>query len=102
MTASNRDRDIVEQLIGGASVSEIGRAHGLTSPGASLRLIDRALDIALPSLDLHQQGRVDLARLDRLIQAWWAPALKGDLDAAGVVLSSIEARTRVAAGMRTD
>jgi hypothetical protein len=67
MTASNRDRDIVEQLIGGASVSEIGRAHGLTSPGASLRLIDRALDIALPSLDLHQQGRPRCRRRRALV-----------------------------------
>jgi hypothetical protein len=96
---ANRDREVVEQLIGGASVTHIGRAHGLASPGASIRLVDRALDAVLPALSRQQQQRVDLARLDRLLQAWWNRAIDGDLAAAGLVLSTIDARSRVIAAL---
>ena len=94
---ADRDREVVEQLIGGASVTHIGRAHGFVSPGASIRLVDRALDAALPALSRQQQQRVDLARLDRLLQAWWKRATEGDLEAARVVLATIEERTRALA-----
>jgi len=92
---SGRDHDIVDMLVSGTTVSHVGRAHGYSSAGASLRLIDRALDAVLPLLDPDQQRRIDLARLDRILQAWWAPALDGDLDAARLVLATIECRARL-------
>ena len=96
---AGRDRDVIEQLIGGASVTHVGRAHGLASPGASMRLVDRALDAVLPALTRQQHQRVDLARLDRLLQAWWKRAIDGDPEAARLVLSTIEARARVVAAL---
>jgi len=96
---ADRDREVVEQVICGESISHIGRSHGFASPGASIRLVDRALDAVLPTLSRQQQQRVDLARLDCLLQAWWKRATEGDLEAARVVLATIEERTRALAAL---
>jgi len=95
---ARRDGEIVEAVIAGESVAHIGSLHGFTSPGASIRLVDKALDAALPGLSAHQQQRVDLARLDRLLACWWDQAMDGDRQAAEVVLAVIEARAALLAG----
>jgi hypothetical protein len=93
--SADRDRQVVDQLHRGASVIEVGRAHGLASPGASIRLVDRALDAVLPRLSPHLRRRLDLQRLDKLVAAWWEPAVTGDLGAAGLVLAAIDVRHRL-------
>ena len=75
-----RDRQVVEQCIEGVSLMTIGQQQGFVSPGPTVRLVDRALETALPQLDARAQRRLDGARLDRLLAAWWKSATGGDAD----------------------
>jgi hypothetical protein len=90
-----RDREVVEQCIEGESLMTIGQQQGLVSPGPTLRLIDRALETTLPQLDARAQRRIDGARLDRLLAAWWEPAIGGELGAAELVLRILDLRWRL-------
>lgn len=93
--ALDRDRRVVEQCIEGVSLLTIGQEHGYVSPGPTSRLIDRAVETVLPQLDVRAKRRVDEARLDRLLAAWWQPAVTGDSTAARLVLAILDLRTRL-------
>jgi hypothetical protein len=93
--ALERDRLVVERCIAGDSLLTIGHDHGYVSPGPTLRFIDRAIESCLPQLDGRARHRLEGARLDRLLAAWWQPAVSGDSDAARLVLAILEARTRL-------
>jgi hypothetical protein len=56
------------------------------------RLVERALRSQLLDIDPELRRRVDHARLEALLRAWWDRALDGDSDAAAVVLATIELR----------
>jgi hypothetical protein len=90
-----RDQRVVEQCIEGVSLLTIGQQQGFVSPGPTVRLIDRALDNALPQLDARAQRRIDNARLDRLLASWWKAATTGDVASAHLVLAILELRSRV-------
>ncbi len=91
----DRDRDVVERSLAGTPVVEVGRLYGFVSPGPAIRLVERALDLLVPHLDLALQRRIDVARLDRLLASWWGRATGDDAVAARLVLDIIEARSRV-------
>ncbi len=90
-----RDQHVAEQCIEGTSLLTIGQEQGLVSPGPTIRLVDRALETALPQLDSRAQRRLDGARLDRLLAAWWASATGGDAEAAQLVLAILDLRARM-------
>ena len=90
-----RDRQVVEQCIEGVSLMTIGQQQGFVSPGPTVRLVDRALDTALPQLDARAQRRLDGARLDRLLAAWWKSATGGDATSAQLVLAILDLRSRL-------
>ncbi len=93
--AIERDRQVVEQCIEGVSVLSIGQQHGFVSPGPTVRLIDRAIESALPQIDARARRRIDGARLERMLAAWWAPATGGDATAAQIVLAVLDLRARL-------
>jgi hypothetical protein len=45
------------------------------------------------ALELNRQ--LDLDRVDHLLSTWYPPAVQGDIDAAGVTLKLINARSRL-------
>jgi hypothetical protein len=90
-----RDRQVVEQCIEGVSLMTIGQQQGFVSPGPTVRLVDRALETALPQLDARAQRRLDGARLDRLLAAWWKSATGGDATSAQLVLAILDLRSRL-------
>jgi len=90
-----RDLQVVEQCIEGVSLLTIGQQQGFVSPGPTVRLIDRALETALPQLDARAQRRIDGARLERLLAAWWESATAGDATSAQLVMSILELRSRL-------
>jgi hypothetical protein len=93
----DRDRDVIERSLAGTPVVEVGRLHGYVSPGPAIRLLERALDLLVPHLDLALQRRLDIARLDRLLASWWGPATDDDPVAARLVLDILETRSHVRA-----
>jgi hypothetical protein len=90
-----RDQHVAEQCIEGTPLVSIGQEQGLVSPGPTIRLVDRALETALPQLDARAQRRLDGARLDRLLAAWWTAATGGDAGAAQLVLAILDLRLRL-------
>jgi hypothetical protein len=90
----DRDRDVVERSVAGAAIVEIGRLYGYVSPGPAIRLVERALDLLVPQLDTELQRRLDVARLDRLLAAWWERATD-DPVAARLVLDVLVTKSRV-------
>ncbi len=90
-----RDMQVVEQCIEGTSLMVIGQQQGFVSPGPTVRLVDRALETALPQLDARAQRRIDGARLERLLAAWWESAIGGDPTSAQVVLDILDLRSRL-------
>ncbi len=91
----DRERQIVELSIAGKPLVEIGHDYGYVSPGPAIRLVERSLDLVLPQLDPDLQRRLDLARLDRLLAAWWDQAMGHDAGAARLILDVIEAKSRI-------
>jgi hypothetical protein len=87
-----RDEGVTRLVLSGVSVREIGAAYGISTRGAVNRLVERALRSQLLDIDPELRRRVDHARLEALLRAWWDRALDGDTDAAAVVLATIELR----------
>jgi len=90
-----RDRRVVDQCVDGVPLVTIGVEHGFVSPGPTVRLVDRAIETALPQLDARAQRRLHRERLERLFAAWWPAATQGDAQAAQVVLSILELGSRL-------
>jgi hypothetical protein len=93
--SSRRDREIAEMVLGGATFAELSERFGARTQGSVRRLVERALDHQLPPLDPTLVRRVDLARLDAVFRVWWDQAVAGDRFATVVVLSTVEARSRI-------
>jgi hypothetical protein len=95
--AAERDRQVVELSIAGEPIVEIGHRFGYVSPGPAIRLVDRAFDLLVPHLEPEMQRRLDMARLDRLLAAWWDRATADDANAARLVLDILTAKEQIRA-----
>jgi uncharacterized protein YerC len=86
-----RESEIVDLRTEGYVWREIGRRVNMSTAGAA-KAYERALKrILAPSLETHRA--VELDRLDILQQAYWIPAISGNLRAADFVLRVIDKRS---------
>jgi hypothetical protein len=91
-----RDREIVDALVAGEPLVDIATGQGVSSLGAGLTMVNRAVLERLPLLEPALVARTAAARLDRLLHVWWPRALDGDPDATLVVIELTRARVAVA------
>jgi hypothetical protein len=91
-----RDREIVDSLVAGEPLVDIAAGQGVSSLGAGLTMVNRAVLESVPLLDPALVARTAAARLDRLLHVWWPRALDGDRDATLVVIELTRARVAVA------
>lgn len=94
--AQERQRELraVELALSGLSYSEIAVELGYADKSGSWNAVRRALDRA-EQPKVAEYRNLENARLDRLQQAWWTPALEGDEKAAKIVLRIFERRARL-------
>ncbi len=83
--------------IAGADWETIARALGYASRGAACADVTRALEAATAEMTRNVEvlRHKEVARLDRLQQAFWAAALKGDEGAARTVFGCIDRRVKL-------
>lgn len=95
-TAERRSQ-AVQLRIAGADWETIARTCGYASRGAACTDVTRAMENATAEATRNADvlRHMELARLDRLQQAFWAAALKGDSEAARTVLGIIDRRCRL-------
>jgi hypothetical protein len=80
---------VTRLVIRGVPIREIGFTYGAGTRGSIARLVDRAVRSQLMELDADLRQRVDHARLESLLEAWWDRALDGQAEAASIVLTAI-------------
>lgn len=95
-TAERRSQ-AVKLRIAGADWETIARTCGYASRGAACTDVTRAMENATAEATRNADvlRHMELARLDRLQQAFWAEALKGDADAGRTVLGIIDRRVKL-------
>lgn len=95
-TAERRSQ-AVQLRIAGADWETIARTCGYASRGAACTDVTRAMENATAEATRNADvlRHMELARLDRLQQAFWAQAIKGDNDAARTVLGIIDRRCKL-------
>jgi hypothetical protein len=95
-TAERRSQ-AVKLRIAGADWETIARTCGYASRGAACTDVTRAMEAATAEATRNADvlRHLELARLDRLQQAFWPEALKGDADAARTVLACIDRRVKL-------
>lgn len=95
-TAERRSQ-AVQLRIAGADWETIVRTCGYASRGAACTDVTRAMEAATAEATRNADvlRHMELARLDRLQQAFWAQAIKGDADAARTVLGIIDRRCKL-------
>jgi hypothetical protein len=95
-TAERRAK-AVQLRIAGASWETIAQSCGYASRGAANTDVTRAMEAATAeacrNADVLRQ--LEITRLDRLQQAVWAEAIKGDQDAIRTVLGIIDRRCKL-------
>lgn len=90
-------RKALEMALAGASYQQIADACGWKSKGTAYKNVQAALEQWAPidpqALDAFRQQ--ELARLDRLQQAHWTNAMRGDMRAGEFVLKVSDRRSRL-------
>jgi hypothetical protein len=85
--------------LAGATDHQIARQLGFNSPATARSSWERALADTVSSEDRDKARRTELARLDRLQQAWWSKAINPESSEQGtasrMVLSFMERRARM-------
>lgn len=97
MATSERDVQALELRRAGVTVAAIQERLKFRTRAQAESAIVRALGEAAPSTSPREIRLLELDRLDRLQQAMWVRAVKGDEAAVDRVLSLAQARLRVAA-----
>lgn len=92
----DRERRAFAMRLNGATFAAIGKALGLSTPGA-YQAYKRALRRGREELAEETADHIalDAARLDKLIHAKWKSAVAGDNDAIDRVLRLLERRARL-------
>jgi|SRR5262245_42209817 len=93
---SERDEQITEQRIAGASVRALAKQYGCSGREVEAA-IDRRLDFTLDNLALLRAVKVSVARCERLLMVFIEKALKGDSQ-AGLLCVKIEERLALLLG----
>lgn len=81
--------------LAGANLQQIADTVGWASPSGAHQAILSALRKILPDQTRDEHRRLELARLDRLEQAHWVPALSGSDKSATVVLRCMGLRAKL-------
>lgn len=94
---AERRTQAVQLRIAGASWDTIARQCGYASRGAASTDVTRAMEAATAEACRNADvlRHMEITRLDRLQQAFWAEAIKGDADAARTVLGIIDRRCKL-------
>lgn len=80
--------------VGGMTYEQIAHTMGYANRGTVHRIVQQALR-QREAQDLEQVLELELERLDALQASVWEGALKGDVNAAGVVLKVMDRRCRL-------
>ncbi len=92
--ARRRDAQAVELALAGASYDAIAAELGYADRSGAWRAVRRALD-RHEAADVVALREQEVARLDRLQRGLWSKAVRGDVQAAAVVLRLIDRRCRL-------
>lgn len=95
-TAERRAK-AVKLRIAGADWETIAATCGYASRGAACTDVTRALETATAEMTRNADvlRHMELARIDRIQQAFWPSALAGDADAARTVMGCIDRRCKL-------
>lgn len=93
---AERDSKALDLRRAGVPVPRIAEQLGFTSGALAQKGIERALDAQGTTFDPAEVRALELDRLDRLQQAVWVKAVKGDLKAVETAQKLTEARVRLA------
>lgn len=89
-----RERQVLELRQAGVTFEAISQRVGYTNRGQAHRAYTRALArVHYP--EVQQARQLEAARLDRLQQAHWTKAIKGDADSTAQVLRIIDMRIKL-------
>lgn len=94
---AERDAKALQLFVAGATYRQIGAMIGLRSPASVDRIIKKELASAAQrrallndeAFSIHQE------RTERLFNAYWAPALKGDVRAAEICRRLLHQESRL-------
>lgn len=102
---SERDADLLEDWIAGASLRELAKRPGVNLSHEGVR---KAINRALEVMHAESEDRIDkfqtvaMTRLDRLLRAIWSKATAGDLAAIREARQIILTHARVAGVLASD
>jgi len=93
--AAIREAEAVALRVEGLSFRAIAERLGYANPGSAYRAVMRGLERLFPTEKAEALRKLELARLDRLIQVLWPRVEEGDYDAIDRVLKVISLRARL-------
>lgn len=93
--AKQRQSRAIQLRIAGVSLAAIAEEVGYATPSGAHQAVMAGLRTILPDELRDDARRLELAKLDRLEQANWTSALRGDEKAATVILRCIDTRSKL-------
>lgn len=93
-TVEHKRQRALAMALAGSSYDEIAHDLGYANRAGAWKLVDALLK-ARTDVALNEYRTLELARLDRLQQAYWESALAGDQKAAHLVLKIVQARCKI-------